>query len=365
MRIRTTISTVVNLWDLNGNWLPMGNYYFLIKKINKKGHVIGDLSNKTFKGVFTFKSKDVFKMMAIAQSILSRKSGFSDEMNMPNYPSPPSSPIADFPTHNDFDVLINKGGNNSMHLFNSSGESIESLNLENRETENEIIENGKKNKKSVGDAKFIVRDYQLNKESLQLQRDYFRSMSESILPNIDNVSEAFLRQIKCEKILKLRQKEERLRKEAERKESERKEAERKEAERKCKEDERKRKEDERKRKEEDNKCMVCLVEIKSDMKVLPCAHKYHSHCINKWLTFKSNCPQCRQEVNQNQLRSLSSYRQSIRGRRYDSQINSHVNRHNLPSTNRYTRFQVYNDGISSYNSVINEARRVVRRNYRM
>ena len=355
MRIRTTISTVVNLWDLNGNWLPMGNYYFLIKKINKKGHVIGDLSNKHFNGIFTFKSKDVFKMMAIAQSILSRKSGFSDERGMPNYPSPPSSPLADFPTHGDFDNFINKGGNNSMHLFNSSGESIESLNMENESIQNEIIENEKKNPKGVEGAKFIVRDYQLNKESLQLQRDYFRSMSESVLPNIDNVSEAFLRQIKCEKILKLRQKEERLRKEAERKE----------AERKRKEDERKRKEDERKRKEEDNKCMVCLVEIKSDMKVLPCAHKYHSHCINKWLTFKSNCPQCRQEVTQNHLRSRSSYRQSNRGRRYDSQINSHVNRHNLPSANRYTRFQVYNDGMSSYNSVINEARRIVRRNYRM
>ena len=38
--------------DINGNWIPRGNYYFLIKKINKRGQVSGILSKPTSGATF-------------------------------------------------------------------------------------------------------------------------------------------------------------------------------------------------------------------------------------------------------------------------------------------------------------------------
>jgi len=312
MRIHTTISSIVNVWDINGNWVPMGNYYFLIKKINNRGQVTGILSNKHFKGKFTFESKDVFKMMAIGQARLARRCGIGGEKGMPNYPSPSNSPTNHYPNVFDFNVLSEQ--NNNMGLFNSSGESPLSVNndVNTREIRNEVVEDNNVENRSV-------KDYELNRESLRLQRNILRSVSEN---NIE-----------------LKEKE----KEKERKEKERKEKERKE-------------------KEEENKCMICLVEIKKQIKVLPCAHKFHSFCIDRWINLKSNCPICRQSVNSS-VATTSSNR-NRRGRRARSS-NEYSRYGVLPRVNTNSRFQVMNEGMNSYNSVLNEARRIIRNNYRI
>ena len=42
-------------------------------------------------------------------------------------------------------------------------------------------------------------------------------------------------------------------------------------------------------------CSICIVEYKNGdkMKTLPCKHKFHKNCIDKWLGIKSDCPMCK------------------------------------------------------------------------
>lgn len=45
-------------------------------------------------------------------------------------------------------------------------------------------------------------------------------------------------------------------------------------------------------------CVICLEEWRKDDIVteLPCEHKYHSECVEKWLGIHATCPQCRYEI---------------------------------------------------------------------
>lgn len=47
-----------------------------------------------------------------------------------------------------------------------------------------------------------------------------------------------------------------------------------------------------------NSCSICLVDYQNDesLRKLPCAHCYHSECIDKWLTRVNHCPLCRREA---------------------------------------------------------------------
>jgi len=46
------------------------------------------------------------------------------------------------------------------------------------------------------------------------------------------------------------------------------------------------------------RCMVCLEEPQAGevLRSLPCHHKYHKHCIDKWLVIKATCPICQRDV---------------------------------------------------------------------
>ncbi|KAL2532088.1 RING/U-box superfamily protein [Abeliophyllum distichum] len=45
-------------------------------------------------------------------------------------------------------------------------------------------------------------------------------------------------------------------------------------------------------------CPICLseFEVNQDVKQMPCNHKFHSDCINKWLGIHGSCPFCRYKM---------------------------------------------------------------------
>ncbi|KAF7809114.1 E3 ubiquitin-protein ligase RNF181-like [Senna tora] len=49
---------------------------------------------------------------------------------------------------------------------------------------------------------------------------------------------------------------------------------------------------------EDGECAICLEEweIGGVAKEMPCKHKFHGNCIEKWLGIHGNCPVCRYEM---------------------------------------------------------------------
>ena len=88
--IKTTISTNRNIYDLKGNYLPVGNYYFLIKRF-ENNMAIGDVSCRGEFGEFTFELSKVIKMMSVGQARLARRANLVEE-GMPLYASPMTSP---------------------------------------------------------------------------------------------------------------------------------------------------------------------------------------------------------------------------------------------------------------------------------
>ncbi|KAI4377190.1 hypothetical protein MLD38_014861 [Melastoma candidum] len=51
--------------------------------------------------------------------------------------------------------------------------------------------------------------------------------------------------------------------------------------------------------ENDEQCYICLVEYAEgdQIRVLPCKHEYHMHCVDKWLKeIHGICPLCRGDV---------------------------------------------------------------------
>lgn len=49
----------------------------------------------------------------------------------------------------------------------------------------------------------------------------------------------------------------------------------------------------------DGECMICFSEYEEgeEIKVLPCFHKGHKECVEKWLHRKNTCPICQASVN--------------------------------------------------------------------
>jgi hypothetical protein len=45
-------------------------------------------------------------------------------------------------------------------------------------------------------------------------------------------------------------------------------------------------------------CPICIVDYKTGDKVktLPCLHKFHRECVDKWLLMKSDCPICKYDL---------------------------------------------------------------------
>ncbi|XP_024975579.1 E3 ubiquitin-protein ligase RING1-like [Cynara cardunculus var. scolymus] len=49
---------------------------------------------------------------------------------------------------------------------------------------------------------------------------------------------------------------------------------------------------------EEEDCAICLTEYgdAGEAKEMPCKHRYHSDCIQKWLNIHGSCPVCRYEM---------------------------------------------------------------------
>ena len=94
--LKTSISNLKDLYDRNGQWLPRGNYYFVITEMGNK-YAVGELNCRGFKNKYTFKMKDIIRMMAIAQARLARRADIEETM-MPKYRSPNSSIELEYPT---------------------------------------------------------------------------------------------------------------------------------------------------------------------------------------------------------------------------------------------------------------------------
>jgi hypothetical protein len=94
--IKTCISTYKDMWDLNGQWLPPGNYYYTITSY-KDDKYIGNIYCKTLQAEFTFKGLQLISMMAQSQARLIRRTALPLDRLMPKYSSPSNSPISSYP----------------------------------------------------------------------------------------------------------------------------------------------------------------------------------------------------------------------------------------------------------------------------
>ena len=91
-KINTTISVPHHMWDKTGQLVPEGNYYYRINTFDEDSDIFsGQLYCKGSYGEFEFKSNNLVKMMAIAQSRLARRAEIKDKY-MPTYSSPNTSP---------------------------------------------------------------------------------------------------------------------------------------------------------------------------------------------------------------------------------------------------------------------------------
>lgn len=91
-RIKTTISANNNIFDVNGQWLPKGNYYFCIDDFTENT-AKGELFERSFNAEYEFYLKDLVKMMSIAQARLARRANII-HTHMPSSASPTLSPVS-------------------------------------------------------------------------------------------------------------------------------------------------------------------------------------------------------------------------------------------------------------------------------
>lgn len=91
-RIKTTISANNNIFDVNGQWLPKGNYYFCVDEFTETT-AKGELFERSFNAEYEFHLKDLVKMMSIAQARLARRANIINT-HMPSSASPTLSPVS-------------------------------------------------------------------------------------------------------------------------------------------------------------------------------------------------------------------------------------------------------------------------------
>ena len=94
--LNTTISCREDIFDMEGQWLPKGNYYFSVTNLSS-GAVEGRLVERSFQASYKFRPKDIIMMMSNAQARLARRANIVHEY-MPNVPSPRSTQTTNLPS---------------------------------------------------------------------------------------------------------------------------------------------------------------------------------------------------------------------------------------------------------------------------
>lgn len=48
----------------------------------------------------------------------------------------------------------------------------------------------------------------------------------------------------------------------------------------------------------DDSCMICLEPFRrgEELRLLPCMHRYHRQCVDRWLARSQACPMCKHDV---------------------------------------------------------------------
>ena len=93
--LKTTISCREDIFDMEGQWLPKGNYYFSVTNLSS-GAVEGRLVERSFQASYRFRPKDIIMMMSNAQARLARRANIVHEY-MPDVPSPRNTRITNLP----------------------------------------------------------------------------------------------------------------------------------------------------------------------------------------------------------------------------------------------------------------------------
>ena len=83
--LKTTISCREDIFDMEGQWLPKGNYYFSVTNLSSRA-VEGRLVERSFQASYRFRPKDIIMMMSNAQARLARRANIVHEY-MPDFPS--------------------------------------------------------------------------------------------------------------------------------------------------------------------------------------------------------------------------------------------------------------------------------------
>lgn len=113
--VKTCISTSKDLLDLNGQWLPNGNYYFTINKYIDDKYT-GMIECRGLIAEYTFSGIQVISMMAQSQARLIRRTKLPQEKSMPKYNSPSTSPVLSYPKRLDKFKLSKTIFGNSVKL---------------------------------------------------------------------------------------------------------------------------------------------------------------------------------------------------------------------------------------------------------
>ena len=74
--IKTSISSNEDIYDMNGQWLPKGNYYFSITRLTDNT-AEGKLFERAFQATYKFKLRDIVRMMSGAQARLARRANIA------------------------------------------------------------------------------------------------------------------------------------------------------------------------------------------------------------------------------------------------------------------------------------------------
>lgn len=102
--LKTTISCREDIFDMEGQWLPRGNYYFSVTNLSS-GSVEGKLVGRNFQASYKFRLNDIIMMMSNAQARLARRANIVHEY-MPDVSSPRVTRITNLPSFGDRPVRL-------------------------------------------------------------------------------------------------------------------------------------------------------------------------------------------------------------------------------------------------------------------